>query len=231
MEKWKGKNKAFTLSFDDGILQDIRMAELLNKYGLKATFNVNTGFLGTKNELLRNGRRVSHDKIRADELEKTYAGHEVAVHGFTHPDLREKPDGEIVEQVEKDRKILEVLTGKKVEGMAYPFGFYDDRVVEVIGKNTPIRYARTVESTYNFDLQTDLLRFAPSVYFIEVEKLFELGNQFAEMKTDKPQLFYVWGHTFELDAEYITWAQFEEFCKLISGKEDVFYGTNKEILL
>ena len=44
MEKWNGKKKAITFSFDDGILQDIRAIEILNRYGLKATFNISTGF-------------------------------------------------------------------------------------------------------------------------------------------------------------------------------------------
>ena len=41
--KNSGKLKAVTFSFDDGIVQDYRMIELLNKYGLKATFNVSSG--------------------------------------------------------------------------------------------------------------------------------------------------------------------------------------------
>ena len=35
-----GKKKAVTFSFDDGVTQDIRAIEILNKYGLKATFNL-----------------------------------------------------------------------------------------------------------------------------------------------------------------------------------------------
>jgi peptidoglycan/xylan/chitin deacetylase (PgdA/CDA1 family) len=38
---WNGKKKAITFSFDDGVLQDIRTIEILDKYGLKATFNLN----------------------------------------------------------------------------------------------------------------------------------------------------------------------------------------------
>ena len=38
-----GKSKALTLSYDDGVVQDIRLIEILNKYGIKATFNINTG--------------------------------------------------------------------------------------------------------------------------------------------------------------------------------------------
>ena len=43
---FNGKNKAFTFSFDDGVLQDIRFIELINKYGLKCTFNLNSEFFG-----------------------------------------------------------------------------------------------------------------------------------------------------------------------------------------
>ena len=36
---FNGKKKTVTFSYDDGITQDIRLIELLNKYGLKCTFN------------------------------------------------------------------------------------------------------------------------------------------------------------------------------------------------
>ena len=38
-----GKSKVLTLSYDDGVVQDIRFIEILDKYGLKGTFNINTG--------------------------------------------------------------------------------------------------------------------------------------------------------------------------------------------
>lgn len=38
---WNGKMKAVTLSYDDGVAQDIRLIELLDRYGLRATFNLN----------------------------------------------------------------------------------------------------------------------------------------------------------------------------------------------
>lgn len=55
---WDGKKKAITFSFDDGVTQDIRMIEILNKYGLKCTFNLNSEFLGLDETLDRNGRTV-----------------------------------------------------------------------------------------------------------------------------------------------------------------------------
>ena len=45
---WNKKNKAITFSFDDGVQQDKRCVEILNKYGLKATFNINSARFGQK---------------------------------------------------------------------------------------------------------------------------------------------------------------------------------------
>ena len=41
---WKNHyRKALTFSYDDGNEQDRKLLEILNRYGMKATFNVNTG--------------------------------------------------------------------------------------------------------------------------------------------------------------------------------------------
>ena len=59
------KLKVITFSYDDCTIQDRRLVDLFNKYGVKATFNVNSELLGTKNELLRKGVKVRHDKLNA----------------------------------------------------------------------------------------------------------------------------------------------------------------------
>ena len=109
----------------------------------------------------------------------------------------------------------------------------NERVLEVIKNKTKILYARATDPTYNFDIQTDLLNFKPTIYQCERDKMFELAYEFLELKPDYPKLFYIWGHAYEFDKECygISWEQMEEFCKLISGRVDIFYGTNKEVLL
>lgn len=224
-------NKAVTFSYDDGVTQDKRLIEMLDKYGLKCTFNINSELLGKRGSLLREGTEVSHNKNKPEEIAEIYKNHEVAVHTLTHPMLPELSDEEIIRQVEEDRKNLEKLSGQNVVGMAYPGGGvnFNKHVAEVIKNNTGVKYCRTTVSSHNFDLQEDLYVFSPSVYHHgEWDKLFELGRQFVELKTDKPQLFYVWGHAYEFDI-HNTWDRFEEFCKLISGHDDTFYGTNSEV--
>ncbi len=227
-----GKKKAITFSFDDGVTQDEQLIDIFNKYGLKCTFNLNSSFFGLNGSLDRNGRTVSHNKISADKIKSVYDGHEIAVHTLTHPDLTALDEEAIAWQVERDRLVLSEIAGYEVECMAYPCGPNDDRVADVIARRTGVKFARTVTSTYSFDVQPNLLRYDPTVYYIETDKLFELGEKFvATPPSDVPQLFYVWGHSYEMDAEYISWDDFERFCKLVANRDDIFYGTNGQVLL
>lgn len=234
MKSFHGKLKAVTFSFDDGVTQDKRLIEILNKYGLKGTFNLNSSFLGMEGELDRNDHIVRHDKNPYDKIAEIYAGHEVAAHTLTHPNLTYvKDDAAVVWQVEQDRKTLSSIVGYDVRCMAYPCGGVncDDRVAKIVKNRTGIRFARTVTSSYSFDVPENLIQYDPTIYYIERDKLFELGEKFIRLKPDKPQVFYVWGHSYEMDAEYISWKEFEKFCKMISGLDDVYYGTNGDVFL
>lgn len=229
--KDQNKLKAVTFSYDDGITQDIRLIELLNKYGLKCTFNLNSELLGNKGILIRNEQRISHYKIHPEDVKYVYEGHEIAVHTLTHPFLPELDEAQIVHQVEQDRLNLSELAEYEVIGMAYPCGGAnnDDRVAGIIKDKTGVKYSRTITSSNSFELQDNLYRFNPTVSHFE--DLMDIGKRFLELKADKPQILYVWGHSFEMDFEPDNWSKLEEFFKLISNKNDIFYGTNKEVLL
>ena len=229
---WNGKNKAITFSFDDGVQQDKKCVEILNKYGLKATFNLNSANFGQKfpYTMPSDGRIIERTIINPDEVAPLYKRHELGVHTLTHANLLELPDSCIVWQVEEDRKTLERLGGKPVKVMAYPCGYVNDHVVEVLKNKTQIKMARTVVSTYNFDLQDDLLNFNPTIHMKEYDKMVELAKEFLSLKTEKLQLFYIWGHTYEFDMDDINYEKFEEFCKLIANKDDIYYGTNGQVL-
>lgn len=227
------KLKGLTFSYDDGVTQDVRLIELFNKYGMKATFNLNSELLGRENILVREGYAFFHNKIKPEDVKHIYAGHEVAAHTLTHPMLPSVSDVEIVRQVEEDRLKLSELCGYEVVGFAYPGGGqnYNSRVAEVIKNNTGVRYCRTIVSNHSFDLQDNLYEFKPSVYHHrEWDELFKLGEEFLTLKTDTPKVFYVWGHAYEFDI-HNTWGKFEEFLKMMSGKDDIEYATNKELLL
>ena len=223
-----GKLKAITLSFDDGVIQDRRLIEILNRYGLKGTFNLNSQLF---NVTIQVGStvRIDHTKIDPSEVAPLYSGHEVAVHTLTHPNLTTLSDEEIIRQVEEDRKNLSALCGYEIIGMAYPCGGVNnnDHVAAVIRENTGVQYSRTITSTYSYEQQENLYRFNPTIHVID-SRTEEICRAFLEAEFDSPKLLYLWGHSYEFDFDN-SWDRFEAICKLISGHDDIFYGTNREV--
>ena len=226
--------KAVTFSYDDGTVQDKRLVEIFNTYGLKATFNINSDLLGSKRTINVDHVPVCHDKLDPKDLRYVFDGHEIAGHTLTHPRLTDIPDdNEVIRQVEEDRLRLSELAGYDVVGFAYPCGGVncDSRVSQLIRENTGIKYCRTIISSHSFDIQTNLYEFNPTVHHHrEWDKMYELADKFISSDPQTPQIFYIWGHSFEFDIRD-DWERFREFCRMISGKNDIFYGTNKEILL
>jgi len=225
--------KAITFSYDDGVTQDIRLIRLLNKYGMKCTFNLNSGYLGDPGMLVRNGVDVRHDKIAPELVRELYRNHEIAVHTLHHPFLPELSDEEIIRETEEDRLALSELAGYDVVGMAYPCGSVDERVINLLNEKTGILYARTTVSTFSFKEQKgtkELLGFNPTLSHRQFDDMMRLGREFVALEPEEDSLLYIWGHSYELDA-FDYWDEFEGFLKSIAFRDDIFYGTNKEVLL
>ena len=230
---FNGKLKAVTFSYDDAVTQDIRLIEILNKYGLKATFNMNSQLLGNKSILTVEGVKVNNIKSKPSEIPFIYEGHEVAAHTLTHPNLtRIEDEKEIIRQVEQDRLNLSELVGYEVKGLAYPCAppNCDRRVADIIKNNTGIKYARSFAVTGSFEPCKDLYMYEGTMsHWENWDEFLEKGEEFIKMDAVTPQVMYIWGHSFELDVNPKRWEKFEQFCKLISGRDDVFYGSNIEV--
>lgn len=225
--------KCLTFSYDDGVVEDIRLIELLTKYDMKGSFNLNSGLFGIYKEFVQGNTIVKHQRIKEADIRHVYDGQEVAVHTVTHANLGIIHDREIIiKEVEEDRKRLEELLSYEIVGMAYAGGGvnYNDVASEVIKKDTKVKYARTNRSSYNFDFPENVYQFHATIRHSEMEKLFELGEAFLKMKADTPKIFSVWGHSYEFEQRK-DWGQFEEFLQMMSGKEDICYCTNREALL
>ena len=224
-----GLSKALTLSYDDGVEQDARLIEIMNKYGLKGTFNLSGGLFAPEGTVYPEGqihRRMS--KSAAYDLYHNY-GHEIALHAYTHPDLTLISKGTAAYQIVKDREALEEMFGRIVRGMAYPYGTNREGTAELL-KNCGVAYCRTVEATCRFDIPSDWLRM-PSTCHHNHPKLMELTEEFLKEPNffwSRPKLFYLWGHSYEFEADN-NWHVIEEFAARIGGKDDIWYATNIEI--
>ena len=221
-----GRSKALTFSYDDGVEQDLKFIELLDKYSLKCTFNLNSGIFSPENVKYSKGQ--IHRVLPLSAVAENYGknGHEVATHGYTHPWLEKLTPSGVIYEIIKDREELERIFGRIVRGHAYPFGTYSDSVVDAL-RACGIAYARTIKSTASFDMPTDWLRLHPTCHHDD-PKLFELIEKFKAYNGDAPQMLYIWGHTYEFE-EKNNWDRAEQMCKAASGCESVWYATNIEI--
>lgn len=224
--KFDGKYKAITFSFDDGNQDDVRLVGILNKYGLKGTFNLNSGKLSEDNCWTYEEKKpVRH--INYTEHPDLYDGHEVACHSYTHPHLENMERQAVDNQIRLDKKLLECLYGYPIRGMAYPYGTYNETVLEVLAENG-IEYSRAVKSTHDFNLPDALLEWRPTCHFKDAA-IRDLAEQFVNCKAESPMLFYIWGHSYELVTEE-DWQKFEELCRFLSNRDDICYCTNIEVV-
>lgn len=211
----QGKTKALTMSYDDGQIFDRKLVSIFNKYGIKGTFHLNSGTLGKE------------PFITAEEVAELFKGHEVSAHTKTHPFLDCIPIEAVVDEIMEDRKALESLVGYPIKGMSYPFGVYNEKIVETL-EAIGIEYSRTVNSHHDFRIPDNFLTWPATCH--HGDNLIETGKRFLDYKYNgKLKLMYVWGHSFEFDRAD-NWDLIENFCSLMSGRDDVWYATNIDIV-
>ena len=227
-----GKAKAVTFSYDDGCPQDVRLADLFTKYGLKGTFNMNIAKTSTSG--------ITPDEVREHILSK---GHEVAVHGYNHRanGVISTTDG--IRDVLLCRLELEKEYKTIIRGMAYPDtgicryanGTTFDKVKSYL-TDLGIVYSRSLyETTDKFALPSDWHDWRPTCHhehggiFKWIDEFFEIDLSAKRYLPKRaPIVFYIWGHSYEFDRNN-GWEQIEKICEKISGNPDVWYTTNIEI--
>ena len=118
--------------------------------------------------------------------------------------------------------LYEVIT---IQGMSFPFGTHSRDLVRLL-PSLGIEYARTVRETGLLEVPADFLAWDPTCH--HNQGLLSLGERFLREDSLPPLLLVVWGHSQDFDREK-NWDLMEEFCRLASGKNDVWYATALEI--
>lgn len=220
-----GLEKAFTLSYDDGVIADKRFIELIDRYGVKCTFNLNSGVFPDAG---------IHGRMDEDDTFATFSAcrHEIALHGHKHLFLTKVSDVQCVQEIVANRQYLEDKYNRIVCGMAYAYGATNDRICQLLAA-CGVHYARTTVTTNTFDIPTDFLRWNPSLHHTDA-RLVDTATKFVstkpsdDRKAREPYLFYVWGHSYEFD-EQNNWHIVDDLLGIVSNRNDVWYATNGEI--
>lgn len=207
-----GRRRALTLSYDDGQIFDRRLVGIMNENGIRGTFHLNSG------------KFDSPKFVTAAEIASLYAGHEVSSHSLTHPYLDRIPDAELNYEITEDRLRLENACGYVVRGMSYPYGAWTPELINRLAA-LGIHYSRTTESTNNFALPRDFMRWGATCH--HNGNIAERLDAFRKSKNPLA-LFYIWGHSYEFDRDG-NWELIENFCRAAGGDPDIWYATNIEI--
>jgi len=220
-----GLTRALTLSYDDGVETDIRMMDILDRNGIKCTFNLNSGLYAPEGTTYPAG--TIHRRMSRSQIDAAYhAPHEISTHALTHPFIDRMPESRISYEIVKDRENLEEEFGCIIRGHAYPYGVFSDAVVRIL-KDAGIAYARTVISSHKFTLPTDWLRLEATCHHND-PMLPELIEKFlADDPRQSAKFFYIWGHSYEFD-QFNNWDLLEDFAAKLGNRDDVWYCTNIE---
>lgn len=228
----EGKAKAVTFSYDDGVMQDKRLASIFDKYGMKATFNFNGECIRSVN--------FTKEEINEYFLSK---GHEIAVHGLEHKASGNIRPIEGIRDILNCRIELEEKCGRIIRGMAYSdtgitqmgnFGNYE--TIKEYLKNLDIAYSRTLGGDNDsFLLPDDFYAWMPTAHHNNPQ-IMKYIEEFLNLDTSTkvyharrvPHLFYVWGHSYEFD-QCNNWEHIENICKAFLKSDEIWYATNIEI--
>ncbi len=221
--RWpQGKLKAVTFSYDDGQVFDKRTVEVMNKYGIKGTFNLNT----------RESDIGNPNRVQPSEFKEVYKGHEIALHGKFHVSGKLVPPATFAYDMIENRKNLEDITGEIICGMAYANGSFDDMTKQIL-KDCGVKYARRANASKSFEIPTDWLELVPTCHHDREDSL-ALADEFLALKEGEnwraftAKLFYLWGHSYEFDRKN-NWELLDELCKKLGSRDDIWYATNVEI--
>ena len=231
----EGRAKCVTFSYDDVQKSDIRFSDMLQKYGIKCTFNIN----GAK--FRNDSAHLTHDEIKKYIVDR---GHEIAIHGYYHRATGNLRAIEGIRDVLDNRIELEQEFDMIIRGMAYPDSgivYYSnpdytyEKVKEYLTE-LDIAYARNIICDNNeFRLPLDWHDWRPTAHHKHT-KIFDWIDEFLNLDISenvyiaarKSRLFYVWGHSFEFNSND-NWDRGEEICKRLGGHDDIWYATNIEI--
>jgi peptidoglycan/xylan/chitin deacetylase (PgdA/CDA1 family) len=201
--------KIFLISFDDGTVWDRRFVELLNKYNMKSTFNLNSGledFVWYYEDRFPVRRQILAETV------ELYKGHEVASHSLHHHWLNTLTPPQLSYEVGDDCAALKALFGLNEIGFGVPFTACGQREFNIIRKF--VRYIRLSEFSDSFAPPAD-------PYHIPIHALYNQPDVREKIaffaKSELPvSLFVMAGHSYELEV-LDHWGYMEELLQYIQS--------------
>ena len=210
--------------WDDGVVNDIRLTDLLRKHGAKATFNLNPGLMdpekrGTPTWVKQGVGTNNHNfgfacgKLCHRDIPEVYRGFKLASHCWRHQNAGTIPDSEWIKAAMDARKFVEDIVQEPCPGFAWPCGVFTQGTIDLLRENG-FAYGRTTKTTFDVTDCSEPLAISPNCHF----KAPDFWQRYAKAK--EVGAFYFWGHSYELFRYDEMWDSFESMIKYISDDPD-----------
>jgi peptidoglycan-N-acetylglucosamine deacetylase len=233
-----------TTSWDDGDALDLTIAELLRSRGLAGTFYVTIAPYQGRPALQR-----------ADLRSLSSASLEVGAHSVSHRNVASLSPGELDEDVRTCKQTLEDVIGREVCMFCYPWGRYNRSVIKClrdagyVGARTTRMLARALEFE-PFEMPTTLQAYPhrTSAYlrnltrsrdwrgalgylthFAGIAGWVELGKKLFDLVLERGGVWHLYGHSWEIE-DLGLWDDLREILDYVSGREEIMYISNGELL-
>ncbi|MBE6131830.1 MAG: hypothetical protein E7180_00365 [Erysipelotrichaceae bacterium] len=211
------------LTFDDGTIYDKRFIEILNKYNIPCSFNLNSGlddFIWYFNE------EKEIRRLNLEENKNIYENHEVCSHSYTHPYFIDLNENQIIEQVNKDIQRLEKIFNREITTFAFPFTEWNDEIINIIKEKTKIKNIR-ISKISNDYLPQDRFHIHLNAFYDDYD-IYKKLEEYSKNNLENA-LFTIVGHSYEFEVKN-DWNKIENLLKYLSSNKDILVTTLEEAI-
>jgi len=226
-----------TTSWDDGHKLDLKLARMLKRHDIKATFYISP----------QAGGFPSAQRLTAADIRHLAQDFEIGAHTMTHPRLSQVDAATAWREITTSKETLERITGRPVSSFCYPYGDYSQetkRLVRAAGFSSARSIRRFVTRSSDqmavgtsvdvFDHRRDgmlsVLRLCdrrPWRVF-SLRRWDNLGKVMFAQARDRGEVFHLWGHSHEIEAHNL-WQRLEEFLGWLREQPDAIFACNADV--
>jgi len=224
-------------SWDDGHALDLRLVELLDRYGLRGTFYIARDYL--------------HPRLSEAHLRDMAQRHDIGAHTLSHPTLTDIPLAQARDEIRGGKAWLEDVLGQPVRCFCYPRGARNEALqAEVVAAGYQAARAVTVHQTQvgpRYAMATTLqvyplpLRPLPGIApwrgwrtrlvplgqarqaqrqhglpLLALRAWLPWAESWLEAAQAQGGIFHLWGHSWEIE-QYGQWAALEALLRRLQA--------------
>lgn len=201
-------------SWDDGTVADLRMAELMAKYGIETTFYWPSSLSEGKN------LAVIGSWLSEDECKKISKSFKIGSHSVSQKPMKKMSIAQISTEINDSKKYLQDLTGQEIDSFAYPKESYNNMIAALL-RGAGYTSARTYICGHTspgidpFHIQCTVQIGIDRIDY--KNKSWEIFARNMYEKCNEKSTFHLFGNAWDVDT-YYDWNNLEDLLKLLTGR-------------